>query len=140
MTGNRDTEAATGLAGAVRIDKWLWAARFFKTRGLAQDAIDSGRVLVAGERIKPARVVRPGDMLTVRIGDSEQQVKVLGVSERRGPAPQARLLYEETEASQLARAEQAELRRLAPEPAWSIAEGRPTKRDRRTLDRYRNRG
>lgn len=124
---------------ALRLDKWLWAARFFKTRGLAQEAIDAGRVLVAGERVKTARMLRIGDLITIRVGDFEQQVLVRGLSSLRGPAPVARELYLETEDSARRRHEQASLHRLAIEPAWSIEEGRPTKRDRRQLDRLRGR-
>ncbi|MFM8548739.1 MAG: RNA-binding S4 domain-containing protein [Betaproteobacteria bacterium] len=124
---------------ALRLDKWLWAARFFKTRGLAQEAIDTGRVLVAGERVKTARMLRVGELLTIKIGELEQQVLVRGLSSLRGPAPVARDLYLETEDSVKRRQERASLRRLATEPAWSIEEGRPTKRDRRQLDRLRGR-
>jgi ribosome-associated heat shock protein Hsp15 len=123
----------------LRLDKWLWAARFFKTRGLAQEAIDTGRVLVAGERVKTARMLRVGELLTIKIGELEQQVLVRGLSSLRGPAPVARDLYLETEDSVKRRQERASLRRLATEPAWSIEEGRPTKRDRRQLDRLRGR-
>lgn len=120
----------------VRLDKWLWAARFFKTRGLAQAAIESGRALVAGERVKPSRQLREGEMLTVTIGDVVREVQVIGLSENRGPAPVAQALYAETEASLRARAEAAARRRLAREPAESIV-GRPTKRDRRSIERLR---
>jgi ribosome-associated heat shock protein Hsp15 len=120
----------------VRIDKWLWAARFYKTRGLAQEAIGQGRVRVAGERVKTARVLKVGETLTVRVGDDERTVTVCGLSEQRGPAPVARALYEESADSLAAREAAIERRRQAAEPAWSI-EGRPTKRDRRALDRAR---
>jgi ribosome-associated heat shock protein Hsp15 len=119
----------------VRLDKWLWAARFFKTRSLAQQAIEKGRVLLSGERTKLARLVRPGDELTLQIGEARQVVTVLALSDVRGPAPVARTLYAETEASIKAREEQRAARRLSPEPALSIEGGRPTKRDRRMLVR-----
>ena len=126
--------------GELRLDKWLWAARFFKTRGLAQDAIEAGRELVAGATEKPARVLRPGDTVTLRGGETPRTVVVLGLSERRGPAPVAQTLYEETgESIRLRVAEQAR-RALAPEPAHAIDGGRPTKRDRRALERLRGGG
>jgi ribosome-associated heat shock protein Hsp15 len=120
----------------MRIDKWLWAARFYKTRGLAQEAIAQGRVRVAGERVKTARVLKVGETLTVRVGDDERTVRVCGLSAQRGPAPVARALYEESAESLAAREAALERRRQAAEPAWTI-EGRPTKRDRRALDRAR---
>jgi ribosome-associated heat shock protein Hsp15 len=122
---------------SMRLDKWLWAARFFKTRGLAQQAIEAGRVLVDGERVKVARALKAGERVTVRIGDQEQQVQVISLSEQRGPATTARTLYQETEQSIARRAEAATLRRLAPEPAWTIEQGRPTKRDRRQIERLK---
>jgi ribosome-associated heat shock protein Hsp15 len=118
----------------MRIDKWLWAARFFKTRGLAQDAIDGARVLVEGERVKTARTLRVGETVTVRVGDVVRVVEVRGLSEQRGPAALAQQLYEETAESLVAREAERERRRLFSEPAHAI-EGRPTKRDRRVLDR-----
>lgn len=124
----------------IRIDKWLWAARFFKTRGLAQDEIEKGRVLLAGERVKPARVVRVGDELRVRAGDAERTVIVLGLSDRRGPAPVAQALYEETPESIRARVEAQARRALYREPSEAIEHGRPTKRDRRLLEQLRPRG
>jgi len=120
----------------MRIDKWLWAARFYKTRGLAQEAIAQGRVRVAGERVKTTRMLKVGETLTVRVGDDERTVRVCGLSEQRGPAPVARALYEESADSLAAREAALERRRQAAEPAWTI-EGRPTKRDRRALDRAR---
>ncbi len=118
----------------MRIDKWLWAARFFKTRGLAQDAIDGARVLVEDERVKTARTLRVGETVTVRVGDVVRVVVVRGLSEQRGPAAVAQQLYEETAESLVAREAERERRRLFAEPAQAI-EGRPTKRDRRVLDR-----
>ena len=121
---------------AVRIDKWLWAARFFKTRGLAQTALDHGRVLLGEARVKPAHLVRVGDSLNITAGERIFEVEVLGLSDVRGPAPVAQQLYRETVASVTRRAEEAERRRLVKEPASAIA-GRPTKRDRREIGRVR---
>ena len=123
----------------VRIDKWLWAARFFKTRSLATDAVDCGRVRLEGERTKPARGLKPGDTLLIDNGADSWEVQVLALSDQRGPAPQARLLYSETEASLLRRANNAEARRLYPEPGSTI-KGRPTKRDRRQLTKASGEG
>lgn len=117
----------------LRLDKWLWAARFYKTRALAVDEIGKGRVLVNGQTAKPAREVGPGDLVTVRKGDPPIEVHVRGVSRVRGPAPVAALLYEETAESAAKRARAAEMRRLAPEPSLEYDAGRPTKRDRRIL-------
>ncbi|NNH18395.1 RNA-binding S4 domain-containing protein [Bordetella trematum] len=122
----------------IRLDKWLWAARFYKTRSLAVDEIGRGRVLVNDQLAKPAREVGPGDRVRIRKEDPAMEVLVRAVSSVRGPAPQARLLYEETPQSQAARERAAEMRRLAPEPAQQIADGRPTKRDRRLIDAWRN--
>ncbi|MCG2584996.1 RNA-binding S4 domain-containing protein [Massilia sp. TS11] len=116
-----------------RIDKWLWAARFFKTRSLAAQAVDGGRVRLGGERIKPARTVRLGEVYQIDNGAEQWEVVVRGLSAQRGPATVARTLYEETADSLARRALNAENRRLFPEPGLSI-KGRPTKRDRRRLD------
>ena len=121
---------------AVRLDKWLWAARFFKTRSLATAAVTAGEVRVARERVKPARMVREGDEVQVRRGNDVMDVLVRAVSEVRGPAPVAQRLYDETDESRRRRAEAAERRRLAREPALDI-KGRPTKRDARVLRRLR---
>lgn len=121
----------------MRIDKWLWAARFYKTRALAVEEIDKGRVLVNNQAIKPAREIRVGDLITVRHGAVIRTVQLKGLSNQRGPAPVAQQLYEETETSRLGREAAAEQRRLAAEPALSIEQGRPTKRDRRQLDQAR---
>ncbi len=121
---------------SVRIDKWLWAARFFKTRSLAQAAVESGEVTLNGERVKPAKEVRAGDCLSIRIGDNTREVTVTALSDKRGSAPEAARLYAETEESRLKRAAQAENRRLGAEPALDL-HGRPTKRDRRTLAKLR---
>lgn len=124
--------------GRVRLDKWLWAARFYKTRGLAAETIERGRVLVNGALAKASREPRPGDVIQMRTGDVTRTVVVRGLSSVRGPAPQAALLYEETAESIAARERHAELRRLAPEPAATLTQGRPTKRDRRRIEEWRS--
>jgi ribosome-associated heat shock protein Hsp15 len=121
--------------GPVRIDKWLWAARFYKTRSLACDEINKGRVLVNQQAIKPARELKEGDIVELRHGAVTRTVIVRALSAQRGPAPVAQQLYEETETSRQARAKAAEDRRLGTEPAHSIEQGRPTKRDRRHIER-----
>lgn len=118
----------------VRLDKWLWAARFFKTRSLASEAVDTGKVKVGGERVKPARSLRVGDELAIDNGAEVWEVAVLGLSDKRGAAPVARLLYTETPASIARREQLAEERKLFREPGSTI-KGRPTKRDRRQLSR-----
>jgi len=118
----------------LRIDKWLWAARFYKTRSLATDEINKGRVQVNSQDAKPSREVRPGDTVTLRQGPVTRVVAVRALSGTRGPAPVAQQLYEETPESIQAREQTAEQRRYAPEPALSIEHGRPTKRERRELD------
>ena len=117
----------------MRIDKWLWAARFYKTRALAVDEIHKGRVRVNDQECKPARDVKVGDSISLRQGYATRSVTVCALSHRRGPAPEAQKLYQETEESLALRAALSEQRRLAPEPAHSIQQGRPTKRDRRQL-------
>ena len=124
----------------LRIDKWLWAARFYKTRTLASDEIDSGRVRVNGVAVKPAREVKAGDTVQLRLGSISRTVTVLAVSDKRGPASVAALLFSETPESIALRAATAEQRRLAPEPALSLAQGRPTKRDRRAADHMKDWG
>jgi ribosome-associated heat shock protein Hsp15 len=119
----------------MRLDKWLWAARFFKTRSLAQQAIAAGRVKLNDSRTKAAHELRAGDALAVRIGDFEWQVTVRALSDKRGPAEQARKLYAETEASRAERARRMDLRRWGAEPA-STLKGRPTKRDRRRIEDF----
>lgn len=121
---------------AVRIDKWLWAARFFKTRSLATEAVDGGRVQLNGLRVKPSKEVKAGDRVEVSIGDLRWELRVEGLSEKRGPATEARKLYSETEASLAERQKVQEERHLRVEPAQEI-HGRPTKRDRRQIDRWR---
>lgn len=118
----------------LRIDKWLWAARFYKTRTLASDEIARGRVAVNGQEVKPAREVKVGDTVTLRQGPITRTVLVKGLAGVRGPAPLAQQLYEETPESVRAREAAAEQRRLAPEPALAIEQGRPTKRGRRELE------
>ena len=120
-----------------RIDKWLWAARFFKTRALAVEQLDLGRIQVAGSVAKPSREVKPGDEVRIRQGAEERVLIVRGLSMQRGPATVAQMLYEETPESRAARERLALARRLSPEPALTIAHGRPTKRDRRVLDEQR---
>jgi ribosome-associated heat shock protein Hsp15 len=115
----------------VRLDKWLWAARFYRTRALAGDDIAHGRISVNGQPAKASRELRPGDQVVLRQGGVERTVDVRGLSQQRGPAPVAQALYEETADSILARQRAAEARRA--EPASSIEQGRPTKRDRRKL-------
>jgi ribosome-associated heat shock protein Hsp15 len=119
---------------SLRIDKWLWAARFYKTRSLACDEVTKHRVQINGQDVKPAREVKVGDTLTVRQGNITKTVQVKGISAARGPAPVAQLLYEETPESIALRAKLAEQNRLAAEPAHSIEHGRPTKRDRRQIE------
>lgn len=114
-----------------RIDKWMWAARFYKTRALASEDLALGRVSVNGQVCKASREIQPGDVVAWRQGGVPREVAVLGLSAQRGPAPAAQLLYRESEASLAQRAALAEAHRLAPEPAHSLAQGRPTKRDRR---------
>ena len=119
----------------VRIDKWLWAARFFKTRSLATEEVHKGHVQVNGADVKASREVRIGDQVVLLQAKLPRTVTVLGLSEQRGSAPIAQQLYEETAESKLQREAQAERRRLAPEPALAIEGGRPTKRDRRDLQK-----
>jgi ribosome-associated heat shock protein Hsp15 len=123
----------------VRIDKWLWAARFFKTRSLAAEAVLAGHVQVSGARVKPAREVRIGDRLEIRHGQVTSTIDVRALAERRGPASEAATLYEETKESQEAREQQRLERRLA-QPLGSDLGARPTKQDRRRLDALRRGG
>lgn len=123
------------MSDSVRIDKWLWAARFFKTRSLATDAVDGGKVRLNGDRVKPARGVKPGDTLDIDNGSTEWEVVVQGLSDKRGSATAAQALYLETEKSIAERQRNAEQRKLFREPSEAI-KGRPTKRDRRLLDKF----
>ena len=122
----------------MRLDKWLWAARFFKTRSLASSAIDGGHVDVNGERAKPSKLIREGDEVRIRVRQSTYVVHVRVLSDHRGPASAAQRLYEETDASKAERERLADLRRLAPVPSYEEG-GRPTKRDRRNLARVKRR-
>ncbi|MSQ19154.1 MAG: RNA-binding S4 domain-containing protein [Betaproteobacteria bacterium] len=119
-----------------RIDKWLWAARFFKTRSLTAHAIDAGKVRWHEERIKPAKELKIGDRLIVTIGDYEWDIEVKVLETRRGSATIAQTLYQETPESVEKRALRVLQRKLAHEPAHAI-QGRPTKRDRRDLERWK---
>ena len=127
----------TADSASVRLDRWLWAARFYKTRSIAAEAAGGGKVQINGDRAKPAKPVKIGDRLVVRTGEYEWTVTVIALSERRGPAVEAQALYDESEQSRLAReAKAAQLkaeRRAMPE----FARGRPSKRDRRKIIRFR---
>ncbi len=125
---------------SLRIDKWLWCARFYKTRSLAADEIAKGRIAVNGQVVKASRELRPGDTVVLRQGPLQRTVVVRALSAMRGPAPVAQQLYEETAESMAQREKAQELRRLAPEPAAALPEGRPTKRDRREIERARDWG
>lgn len=125
---------------SMRLDKWLWCARFYKTRALAVEEIGKGRVMVNGQAAKASRELRPGDTVALRQGMVPRTVVVRGLSGMRGPAVVAQQLYEETPESIASREQAAEMRRLAPEPAASLHEGRPTKRDRREIDQARSWG
>jgi ribosome-associated heat shock protein Hsp15 len=119
-----------------RLDKWLWAARFFKHRSAATTAVDGGKVRLNGQATKPARAVKPGDTLEITVGEQQFVVVVRAIAERRGPAAVAQTLYEETAESLAHRAQQREQHRVAPPPGADL-HGRPTKRDRRRIDRLR---
>ncbi|MCY1166026.1 MAG: S4 domain-containing protein [Pseudomonadota bacterium] len=121
----------------LRIDKWLWAARFYKTRSLAVEEIDKGRVRINELEAKPAREVKVGDTVSLRQGPVIRTLVVRGISSQRGAAPMAQQLYEETAESLALRAQAAEQRRLNQEPAGSLEHGRPTKRDRRDIDKVK---
>lgn len=122
-------------AQSVRLDKWLWAARFFKSRSLATEAIEMGRVHVNGDRVKPARLIKTGEKVQVQRGQERIEVFVRFVSDVRRSAPLAQLLYDETLQSQATRQAAAERRRLYSEPAQGLT-GRPTKRNRRAIERF----
>jgi ribosome-associated heat shock protein Hsp15 len=130
------TLPAGGSVDAVRIDRWLWAARLFKTRGAATEAVLGGRAHVNGTRVKPSKEVRPGDRLEITVGDVRRELVVCGVAVKRGPASVAAMLYEETPESIARRVQLAEARRLA-RPLGADLGARPTKRDRRRLEALR---
>jgi ribosome-associated heat shock protein Hsp15 len=119
----------------LRIDKWLWAARFYKTRSLAVEEINKGRIHINDLEVKPSREVKVGDTVALRQGAVTRTLVVRGISSQRGPAPVAQQLYEETEESLALKAQAAEQRHLTSDPASSLEHGRPTKRDRRSLDK-----
>jgi ribosome-associated heat shock protein Hsp15 len=119
----------------LRIDKWLWAARFFKTRSLASQAVEGGRAKLNGERTKPSKEVKPGDRIAIHIGEYEWDVVILLLSDQRGSATVAATLYEERDESRQRRQEQMAQRRVQSDPAEPI-KGRPTKRDRRLIHRF----
>ena len=123
----------------VRLDKWLWAARFFKTRGLAAEAVDGGKVSLNGSRAKPAKLVQVGDALRVRIGPYDWFVTVRAVTERRGPPRDAQLLYDETAEGRATRERLAEAHKIAPAPTYR-GKGRPTKKERRDIERLEDEG
>ena len=120
----------------IRIDKWLWAARFYKTRALAAAAVEGGKAQVNGERVKPAKMLKAGDALIVRNGPFSWDITVVVLSERRGPAAQAAKLYREAEESRKAREEKAELIKAERRSNPVFAKGRPTKRQRRQIIRF----
>jgi ribosome-associated heat shock protein Hsp15 len=128
------TEGARAEAG-IRLDKWLWAARFFKTRQLAVEAINGGKVQVNGQRSKPGKTVQPGSRLIIHKGSLEWELVVKGISRQRRPASEAFLLYEETEASRLQRQDLVRVRREGGDHARG-AKGKPSKRDRRMIERF----
>ena len=119
-----------------RIDKWLFAARFFKTRSLAAEEVERGRVTLNGQRVKPAKTVTVGDNLSIRIGNYQYDIEVLGLSNKRGSAPQAQQLYRETDDSRARR--EVVAARLKAQPQPFCTKGRPTKRDRREIERFRS--
>ena len=120
----------------MRIDKWLWVARFYKTRSLAQQAVEGGKVTLNGERVKPSKELKAGDALAIRIGALEWGISVKQLGDKRGSAAVARTLYEESAESQARRVARSALRKLNVEPS-AQRHGRPTKRERRELDRWR---
>ena len=122
-----------------RIDKWLWAARFYKTRSLATDGVSGGKIEINGEHVKPSKMVKTGDLVRIRIGPVEYLVIVKAIGERRGSAPAAQALYDETPESKALREKIAAQRRFASPPAYE-EKGKPTKKDRRDMDRWRGKG
>ncbi|MFP3643540.1 RNA-binding S4 domain-containing protein [Paraburkholderia sp. SIMBA_054] len=130
---------STEPGARLRIDKWLWAARFFKTRSLATDAVEKGRVRIGGATVKPAKDVRVGDLVEIEIERIVWQIQVLGVCDVRGPASVAQTLYVETEEGRQKRQQENERRKTYREPAAEL-QGRPTKRDRRVMDKFSREG
>jgi ribosome-associated heat shock protein Hsp15 len=129
--------AGAASGSTCRLDRWLWAARFYKTRALATDAVLGGHVHVNEARVKPAKEIRPGDTIAIRIGTVEWIVVVAAVADKRGPASIAQTLYEETPESRAARERAALQRKIAPPPLGADLGARPTKQDRRRLDALR---
>jgi ribosome-associated heat shock protein Hsp15 len=123
----------------IRLDKWLWAARFFKTRGLAAEAVDGGKVYLNGNRTKPAKLVQVGATLRIRLGPYDWFVTVRAVTERRGSAKDAQLLYDETPEGRAARERLAQAHKIAPAPTYE-GKGRPTKKQRREIERLEEEG
>ncbi|WP_027795781.1 RNA-binding S4 domain-containing protein [Paraburkholderia acidipaludis] len=130
---------STDPSARLRIDKWLWAARFFKTRSLAADAVSKGHVRIGGDAVKASKDVRVGDLVEIEIDHVLWEVEVLGLCDVRGPASVAQTLYAETQAGRERRTAEQERRRLFREPA-AVLHGRPTKRDRRTIDKLGREG
>lgn len=130
---------STEPGARLRIDKWLWAARFFKTRSLATDAVEKGRVRIGGATVKPAKDVRVGDLVEIEIERIVWQIQVLGVCDVRGPASVAQMLYVETDEGRQKRQQENERRKTYREPAAEL-QGRPTKRDRRVIDKFSREG
>ena len=128
-----------GIQDKVRLDKWLWAARFFKTRSMAKAAIEGGKVHCGGQRVKVAKEIAVGEQLTIRQGFDKREVVVTALSERRGGAKDAALLYEETAASEAARAERA-AERKAGVAGFKPGDKKPSKRERRQLQRFKTSG
>jgi len=127
------------MSQSIRLDKWLWAARFFKTRALATEAVNGGKVHLNDNRVKPGREVKPGDSLTIHRGGYAFEITVLAINKQRRPAKEAQLLYEENEDSISAREEQAENQRLA-NSGQSFSDHRPNKRERRHIIKFTRKG
>lgn len=139
MAREREEETEPGPSGKVRLDKWLWAARFYKTRGLSAEAIEAGKIEVNGERAKRARMVQAGDRIRIRRGPYEHIISVRGISDRRGSAPIAQALYEEDPESRKVREVMAaHVRAMSANTGYES--GRPTKKDRRDIERLKRRG